>query len=139
MPLALAMAACSEVPVEAPAPPPMFETYAEYPFGTQVHARDGGAQGRMLDLLAPRFERVSAQRWAMPGATAPAALQAHYRQALPGFQPLGIGSRDLPAGAWGFALARGEHVLAVTGLEADGASAVPVTVLTNLPSKRPSS
>lgn len=137
--LAVTLAGCSAaaapgLPLDAPG----VTAPAEYAFGSAVQSTDWHAASRVLDVLEARFGAKSMRMLTrtLPDDADPAAVEAHYRAALPGWTEFSLGA-DVRGKSWSFALVSpdGRSVFAVVALTPKAAGQVgivPMTVFTNV-------
>ena len=113
-------------------------TPAEYEFGSAVQSTDWHAASRVLDVLEARFGAKSMRMLTRTLAddADPAAVEAHYRAALPGWTEFSVGA-DAHGQPWSFALVSPDGhsafaVVALTPKAAGQVGIVPMTVFTNV-------
>ena len=113
-------------------------TPAEYEFGSAVQSTDWHAARRVLDVLEARFGAKSMRMLTqtLRDDADPAAVEAHYRAALPGWTEFLLGA-DVRGKSWSFALVSPDGrsafaVVALTPKAVGEVGIVPMTVFTNV-------
>ena len=137
--LLAALAGCSAAAAPGlPPDAPGVTAPAEYAFGSAVQSMDWHAARRVLDALEARFGAKSMRMLTRTLAddADPAAVEAHYRAALPGWTEFSLGD-DASGQSWSFALVSPDGrsafaVVALTPKVTGQVGIVPMTVFTNL-------
>lgn len=138
--LAIVLAGCSAAAAPSmPANPDGVTTPDEYSFGSDTQSKDWRATRAVLDVLERQFGEKSLRiQWRnLDEGADPAAVQAAYTEALPGWTQMEL-PEDFYGQSWSFALVSPDQrqvlaAVALTPKAAGNVGIVPMSILTNLP------